>query len=128
MFSFWTLFLLLAYGCLGGLVITLRTWIGETEVWIESLPLLGNVDLPRVIGLASLAIGGFVLYRLLNRPKAADMLIETEAELRKVTWPAASDTWTGTLAVVVTVIVMLLYLFAADLFLSYIMPRAMGRG
>ena len=69
---------------------------------------------------------GFVLHRLLNRPKAADMMIETEAELRKVTWPSATDTWTGTLAVVVTVVVMLFYLFAADLFLSFIMPRAMG--
>lgn len=127
MFAFWCLALLLMYGCLGGLVVFLRKVIGESEVWIEAMPLLGDVDVAKVIALVVLVVGGFVTHRLLNRPKAADMLIETEAELRRVTWPRFSETWVGTVAVLVTVMVMLFYLFGVDLVLAYVMPRAMGK-
>ena len=128
MFAFWALFLLLGYGCLGSLVYQFQNWFGESDPWIESLPLLGDVDAAKVGGIVTLAIGGFLIYRWLNRPRAAEMLIETEAELRKVTWPAFGETWIGTLAVIVTVAIMLLYLFASDLLLANIMPRAMGKG
>ena len=42
MSAFWGLFLLLAYGCLGGLVVTLRSWFGG-EPYMEDLPLIGRV-------------------------------------------------------------------------------------
>ena len=127
MFSFWGLFLLVGYGCLGDLVITLRGWIERSDPWVEDLPLLGDIDLAMVISLGVLATAGVLIYRLLNRPKSADMLIETEAEMRKVTWPSFAETWTGTLAVIVTVLVLFAYLFTADLVLSFVMPRAMGK-
>src|SRR3990172_1219609 len=30
----------------------------------------------------------FFLWRFLNRPRSADFLVETDAELKKVTWPS----------------------------------------
>ena len=47
--------------------------------------------------------------------------------MRKVTWPSFAETWTGTLAVIVTVVVLFAYLFTSDLVLSFVMPRAMGK-
>ena len=77
MTAFWALFLLAAYGCLGGLVISLRGWIGG-EAWMDPLPLVGEVDTAKVVAIATLAAFGFALFRFLERPKVADMLIETE--------------------------------------------------
>ena len=70
---------------------------------------------------------GFTLYRLLNRPRVADMLIDTEGELRKVTWPTFADTWKGTLAVVVTVTFLLVFLTTADLAINYAIQWVLER-
>ncbi len=135
MTAFWSLFLLIGYGCLGGLVYELRNWFGPTvegeqvamtEVYIKSFPLLGDLDLAMVLSLAVLAVIGIVIHSILSRPTIADMLIDTELEMRKVTWPTGGDTWTGTLAVITTVVVLLVYLWGADLVLAALMGRIMG--
>lgn len=130
MAAFWGLFLLFAYGCLGGLVYTLRGWfrLSDKDAWIKPFPLLGKLDLATAIGLAALTILGIGIYRFLNRPKIADLLIETETELRKVTWPSFSDTWAGTLAVVITVAFLLLFLTGADFLLGFALNKLMGAG
>jgi preprotein translocase SecE subunit len=38
-------------------------------------------------------------WRFLNRERWADLLIDMETELRKVSWPTASDAWQSTLVV-----------------------------
>lgn len=53
-----------------------------------------------------------------NHPKAADLLIDTEEELQRVTWPTWPETWNGSVVVVVTVITMLVLLAGADVILS----------
>ena len=125
MFSFWALALLLGYGCLGELQVFLRSMMG-TEPWTDPLPLVGEIDLAKLIAVVVLAAGVIAIHRFLNRPKVADLLIDTELELRKVVWPSAHETWVGSVAVIVTVLVMLVYLFVADLALTYITPSLMG--
>lgn len=127
MASFWALFLLLAYGCLDGMVVTLRSWFGGDEAWAD-LPLVGEVDAAKLVSLATLALGGFLLSRYLNRPKTADLLIETENELKKVTWPSPSETWVGSVAVIVTVLIMLVFLFGSDLLLSNVVGGILQSG
>lgn len=128
MAAFWALFLLIAWGCLrpDGLVRVLRGWVGEGDAWIDPFPLLGKLDLAMAIALGVVALFALVLHRLLNRPKSADMLIETESELRKVTWPTPADTWQGTIAVVFTVAFMLVYLTGADIVIRYVMVQVLG--
>ncbi len=127
MSAFWALFALVGYGCFSGLVFQIRRWGGDsvTESYVDNLPLLGNLDLAMILTLGFLAVCGFILYTLLNKPKAADLLIETEAELKKVTWPSAGDTWKGTIAVIITVGVMLAYLFVADAVLLSVLTKFM---
>ena len=46
--------------------------------------------------------------------RTVDYLIETEAEMAKVVWPSWSDTRSGAVAVVVTVVIMLVFLWVVD--------------
>lgn len=127
MTAFWGLFLLAADGCLRGLQSSLRGWFPAWGTdWTDPLPLIGEVDAAKLVSVLVLALIGYTLHRILNRPKVADTLIETEGELKKVTWPSGSETWTGTIAVIVTVLVLLVYLFAADILLSQVLPPLMG--
>ena len=127
MFAFWSLFGLLAYGCLGEMPIFLRrmfapeptgdvnaepttSWL--TTAWVEDLPLIGTLDVPIVLAVVALEAVGFFLNRILRKTRFVDLLIDTESELKKVTWPSAqSRHWiNGTIAVVVTVTVVMLRL------------------
>lgn len=130
MTAFWALFALLGYGCFSGLVHQIRRWGGGrvTEPFVQDLPLLGDLDLAMTINLIVLAIGGVVIHRVLNKPKTADLLIDTETELRKVTWPSGHETWSGAIAVVVTVGVLVLYLSFSDYVLGFVLSRFMGGG
>ncbi len=52
---------------------------------------------------------------LYNRPPTADFIIDTENELKnKVTWPSRKEEINASLVVVVTVIIMLIFIFAVD--------------
>ena len=128
MAAFWALAFLFAWGCLrpDGLVRNIRSWSGDDQPWVDPFPLIGKLDMSMAISLGVVALACFVLFTLLNRPKAADMLIETESELRKVTWPTVADTWKGTMAVVVTVAFMLVYLTGADMLIRIVMTRLLG--
>ncbi len=128
MVAFWAITLLVAYGCLGGLVIMLdRTLsVGFNITLVEQFPLFGTLKVSTLIAMAVLTICALITYGLLNRPKAADLLIDTEAEMRKVTWPSPSETWTGTLAVMLTVAVLFVFLTLADYFFSESVSRLMG--
>jgi preprotein translocase SecE subunit len=133
LFAFWSLLLLMAYGCLGGFKYFLRGMFGKyapslAEPWASSVPLVDKFDLAFVIALGALGLSAYVIHRVLERPKVADTLIETELELRKVTWPTANETWNGSLAVVVTVVVLLVFLTFADIALGFLLTRAMGAG
>lgn len=127
MAAFWALFLLVGYGCLGGMVYTVDGLIG-TKPWMDQFPILGQFGWPQVVSLTALATAGLLIYRFLERPKVADLLIDTEGELRKVTWPTTSETVSGTVAVAITVTVLLVYLTVADLALTALMKRLLGIG
>ena len=127
MAAFWALFGLMAYGCLGGLVYVLKGWIGA-KPWLPMFPLLGEFGWAQVVALGVLCALGWIIHRWLNRPAVADMLIETEGELRKVTWPNSKETWSGTIAVAVTVLVLLAFLFSTDMVLAWGIKRLLGVG
>ena len=68
-----------------------------------------------------------VTYLVLNREKSADFLIETEGEIKKVSWPARKE-YVGSAAIVVLVVaVVSMFLHYVDLGLSRLM-QAWGVG
>lgn len=85
----------------------------ERDAWRVNLVVLQTKISPAFTLAAVLVLAlSFWWWRILNRERWADMLIEMETELRKVSWPSPSDAWQSTLvvtgftfAVVVTILV-----------------------
>ena len=128
MFAFWSIGILMIYGAS-----VLAPWLrgkenlfpveGGTNWFSQNL--LGRPDgrVP-IIGFylyyANLLVLGLVLlflwwwHRFLTKPNRADLLIDTESELKKVTWPSWPETWSSTMVVIGTVIFLLVFLAIAD--------------
>jgi preprotein translocase SecE subunit len=70
-------------------------------------------------GLFLVSLVAFHLY--LNRPKVGEFLIETQGEMRRVSWPTRRE-WVGSTVVVLCLVAVLSgFLYAADHFLSQLM-------
>lgn len=131
MLSFWGLTLLVMYGCFysGGLVVVLDRWLGESnQVYVDPFPLIGQLKTSSLIALGVLVAFALVIRAMMSRPKVADALVETEAEMRKVTWPTWGEAWQGTIAVTAMVVVLFLFLTGADLLLVQLMQLLMPGG
>jgi len=129
MVAFWGLACLVGYGCFhgGGLVTLLDGWLGQSNTtFIDPFPLLGSLKTSSSIAVAVMLVGCYLIHSILNKPKIADALIETEAELQKVTWPSWSETWAGTLAVGGMVFVLFVFLTVIDLGLVKVMQSLWG--
>ncbi len=126
MATFWSLAILLAYGCirmrseLSGLFPdSLGKGLGGM-----TLPLVGMALSPALLlSIGSLVAGLFFLNRTLEKPKNADLLIETEAELRKVTWPTLDETIDGSIVVMVVVVFLMVFMAGADFVLGEVFTR-----
>lgn len=116
MAAFWSLAILIFYGC--------HSLHGELNGRFESLktdligapiPVLGiTVNGAFLIAAAILGIGLFLLNRWQQSPKVADLLIETENELKKVTWPTLPEAINSSVVVLVTVVILMAFLAGAD--------------
>jgi preprotein translocase subunit SecE len=93
----------------------------------ESLPSRQRWDIPglnwsfdyRFLIEGPILIGALVFaVWLFNHPPAADFLIDTEAELRKVTWPSRKEEINNSIVVVVAVIVIGLFILSVDTILG----------
>jgi len=68
-------------------------------------------------------IGGvLVVSHFMGRPKTADLLIETETELQKVTWPSWTETVNASIVVIFTTVLMAVLLF----FFDFVLRKATG--
>ena len=125
---FWSLALFLLFGCtslndtLAGRFDSMRAALGGVRV-----PILG-VDLsPAFLISAVIFLGGvFLLFRWLETPRQADFLIDTEHELRKVTWPTAPEVVNSSMVVVVSVLFLMGFLALTDWFLARLTRALLG--
>ena len=120
MTAFWSGTIFLFYGCVSllreltadffGLGDTLAQPIGGIRV-----PVFGMDLSPALLIVTALfALGVFLFYRWLERPKQADTLIDTESEMKKVTWPSLSETMSGSITVIMTVLILMTILAVFD--------------
>jgi len=129
MTAFWSGTIFLFYGCVSllrelttdffGLGDTLAQPIGGVRV-----PVLGMDLSPALLIVTALfALGVFLFYRCLERPKQADTLIDTESEMKKVTWPSLSETMSGSITVIMTVLILMTILAVFDWILGDITSK-----
>lgn len=70
--------------------------------------------------------GVYFLFRWQQAPKTADVLIETEAELRRVSWPTLQEVTDSSIVVVVTVLILMGFLAFADWFFARLVGVILG--
>ncbi len=122
---FWTVAILVFYGCTS-LHATLQTFgsLAAPLGGLERVPVLGVVpNAALLISALVLGLGLFLLHRWEQAPKNADLLIETEQELRKVTWPTVDEAVDSSLVVMATVVFLMAFLAGADWFLGEVARR-----
>jgi preprotein translocase SecE subunit len=122
MAAFWAMVFFLVFGCrfMNDLLIqspALREPLGGIRI-----PVVGVSLSPAFL----ISFGVFVVcllavVRWQQRPRVADLLIETEAELRKVTWPKGSEVWNSAIIVIVFVVLLGIFLAATDAVLFRVM-------
>ncbi len=118
MFAFWAVALVLLFGCtsLHTTLVASFAWAGDSvgRVPILAIELNGAFFVAAALFLA----GVFVLHWYTQKPKVADLLIDTEGELRKVTWPSGQEVIDSSMVVIVCVLVIMGFLAGADWFLN----------
>ena len=82
---------------------------------LSRLPLGGPALSTSVVIAAIIGAAGWIWVSwFLRRPWLADLLIETESEMKKVSWPAKEEAWSATKVVSVTVLLFTLVLLVFD--------------
>jgi preprotein translocase subunit SecE len=107
------------WGWLHGFAALSRPFLEGTfsRVPLTKLPVSGSL----AIAAAVLAGAVLLVAWLLKRPWLADLLIDTESEMKKVTWPAREEAWSATKVVSVTVVVITVVLLVFDMVLTQVM-------
>ena len=74
-----------------------------------------------VIAVAVVLFGCAAVTWVLNRPRTVNLLVDTEAEMKRVSWPSRQEAWNSSVIVVVTVVVMMGLLFFYDFILNAVL-------
>jgi preprotein translocase subunit SecE len=86
---------------------------------ILTVPHLGfTIDVAMIMALVAVSGLAFGVVWIMNRPRSVDLLVETEGEMRKVSWPSRQEAWNSSLIVVITVLFLMGLLFFYDVALN----------
>ena len=121
MAAFWGVVLLVLFGCrfLHGVLVGN---FASTREAFGQIPIVGVALTPAfLISAAVFAFGVWQTKRWQSRPKMADLLIETESELRKVTWPTLEEIVNSSMVVGISVVLIGAFLAFSDWFLNRVM-------
>jgi preprotein translocase SecE subunit len=133
--TYWTLAVLVFYGCYSFygevLLKNFKAALGAPLIpSMKKVPIIGlELNGAMLITIALLATLLYLLHRWEQRPKVADLLIETESEMRKVTWPSMPEAVNSSIVVIVCVAFLMAFLAGADWFLGRLATQVLiGRG
>jgi len=87
----------------------------EKDLLGVEIPVLAFPLTPGFIGSLLIFLGfTWGILKLLNAPKAADLLIDTELEMKKVTWPSFDEARKASFVVIACVVVMFVFMTLSD--------------
>ena len=130
MAAFWGVVLLLLFGC---------TFLHTTLVtnFAVMSKLIGGVRIPVVgvnltwaflITFLVFVAGTIAIWKWQQKPRIADLLIETEGELKKVTWPTSQEVVNTSMVVIACVGILLGFVALADWVLGMVLKRLLLGG
>lgn len=92
----------------------------------EKVPMLGvTPSLAFLIATAVLILGTIYIRRWMAKPATHETLVETENEMRKVTWPTLEEAINGSFVVIVAVLFLMAFLAGTDYLLTRITRRVL---
>jgi preprotein translocase SecE subunit len=113
--AFWSLALLAFYGGRKFYFFAQQWEFSRRDLLGSPIPVLAFPMTPGfLMGAGVCLLLAYVAWRVVNAPKIADLLVETEVEMKKVTWPSVDDSRKASVVVVVCVAVMVTFLAASD--------------
>ncbi len=129
MAAFWSVAILIFYGCVSlrqELAGRFADSLGQPMFEGGRIPVVG-VDLTPAFLIATICciVGFILLHRWTESPKIADSLIDTESELRKVTWPTLQEATQSSIVVIMCVLVLMAILAGSDYLLGRLMSRVL---
>ena len=111
----WTAYFLLGLLVLYGAIRLYATINVPGEgLLVENVPILGTISSFNLIAALVFFMGVYALHLVLNRASSVDMLIDTEQELKKVSWPSRAEVKSATLVVALVTFLMAILLFGFD--------------
>lgn len=122
----------LAYLMSGGIVlygaIALYATINRpgANVYVSKLPVIGDLSLYKLIAVAAFGIGLLLAHLFLNRATLVDLMIDTEQEMRKVSWPSRAEVQSSSVVVVVVTFILAMVLFGFDNLLQWLFRLVLG--
>lgn len=127
MATFWSLAAMLYYGCTSlKSELANRFDLGEPLGGLH-IPVLGVDVSPAFLVAFVVFVGAMVLlFRWTEKPDTADVLIETESELKKVTWPTLPEVVNSSIVVVVSVLFLMGFLALTDWFIGRVTRVLLG--
>ena len=96
------------------------------NAWVE-IPVFGELSPYHAIAFAVAGLGILGLHLVLNRPNSVDMLIDTEQELKKVSWPSGTEVKNATIVVVIVTFTMAMLLWGFDRVLQMVFGLVWGK-
>ncbi len=118
---------LATYGCYSLYHYLKGIGLGKT-VLVEVPGVDLNIDTPFIVAFGLFAALAVTVYILLNRPKIGDFLIETELEMKKISWPGRSELVGSSTIVIITVIILALVIMVFDFGVQWFMRLVYGIG
>jgi preprotein translocase SecE subunit len=96
-------------------------------VILENVPVVGDLTVYKVVSIVLGATALLALHWFLNRPRSVDLLIDTEQEMRKVTWPTLPEVWNATVVVAMVTVVLAFTMYGLDEVLRSLLFLVFGR-
>jgi len=97
------------------LVLWLERYDSMRKVLLDEIPLVGVPLTPGLLIGIGIFVGVLIaVWRLLNVPRIGDLLIDTELEMKKVTWPSFDESRKASFVVIFCVVVMVAFLSVSD--------------
>src|SRR5262245_62926045 len=96
--------LLVGFGAIRFYASINRPWTNAEEAsgveklfHVPGLPIVGDLSIYKILAIVVGLLGVLAVHLFLNRPQTVDLLIDTEQEMRKVSWPSRTEVQNATI-------------------------------
>lgn len=107
----------------GVIVLSGVAWLWEKMPTIRSIPVDQMLYYRAGMAVGVIALFGLIVFLILNKPRIADFMIATEAEMKKVNWPSKKEIIGSTWVVICGTVFIALLLWLINLGFAWLFTK-----